>query len=135
MRSFFFFRRKVPVGVLGVTAGVLLLSSCGGSVRPDLDRFSRLKQDVLLAQEEGLADAAPVEMQFIQQKLAAAELAVEHGDGGKADALMREIAVELETARLRATVNRLNRELDQAKKRNARIQRQLSELQETLHEE
>lgn len=125
-------RRFFYAGVLGFVC--LALAACGG-VRPDPQHFDRVKQEVLAAQAEGLVDAAPVEMRFVQQKLAAAELALQHGDGKQADTLLREIEVDLETARLRARVNRLNSDLEAAKRRNAQAQQQLMELQEALHEQ
>ena len=110
-----------------------LLTGCGAGVKPDQNKYQAIRQQVLDAQAQGLSDAAPVEMKFIQEKLAAAELAMQHGDNTQANALLREIEVDLETARLRARVNKLNRELEAAKQRNARAEQQLSELQEALH--
>jgi len=58
---------------------------------------------------------------------------MQNGDAKQANRLIREIEVDLETARLRARVNQLNRELEAAKLRNARAEQQLSVLQEALN--
>jgi len=110
-----------------------LLTACGAGVRPDPHKYQAIRQEVLDAQAQGLSDAAPVEMKFIQQKLAAAELAMQNSDAKQANRLIQEIEVDLETARLRARVNQLNRELEAAKQRNARAEQQLSVLQEALN--
>ncbi len=112
---------------------LLPLAGCGPSVRPDSSHLQRVRQEVLKAQQEGLSDAAPVEMSQCQHALQAAELAAENGDYGQVESLLKRIEVDLQTARLRARVNRLNQQLEAAKKRNAEAEQQLSEMQEALH--
>ncbi|GEM_PF-6865881 len=127
-----FWIKAIKAGALAIM--VTALAACSATTRPDPEHYQRVRQQVLDAHAAGLSDAAPVEMRFVQQKLAAAELAMQHGDHRQAETLLKDIEVELETARLRARVNRLNRALEAAKRRNAQAEQQLNELQEALHE-
>ncbi|MCX7544829.1 DUF4398 domain-containing protein [Marinicella gelatinilytica] len=73
--------------------------------------FYQLQQEVEDVKNSQVANAAPLEMKFITEKLQNAKRAKANGDVREEARLTQQIRADIEIARLRAEVNRLNQSL------------------------
>lgn len=113
---------------------VTLLSSCGspGLTKIDDDTYYQLESDVQQVLASEVADAAPLEMKFIQEKLALAKKAKAERDRKVEAQLTEQIYADIEIAKLRAELNQLNDELLEKRDQISAAQFYLSELKERL---
>ncbi len=75
------------------------------------DTFYQLQQQVEDIKKSEVADAAPMEMKFITEKLQRAKQAKANGDIREEARLTQQIRADMTIARLRAEVNGLNQKL------------------------
>ena len=73
--------------------------------------YYQLAEQVEAVKNSAVADAAPLEMKFISEKLQAAKRAKANGDLREEARLTQQIRSDIQVAKLRARVNQLNQTL------------------------
>ncbi len=120
------------------TAVLLLLltmiGGCGstGTIQIDEDTFYQLEADVQNVLASPVADAAPLEMKFIKEKLVLAKEAKASRKRKLEAQLTEQIYADIKIARMRAELNQLNNELLDKRDQVSAARLYLSELQERL---
>ncbi|MCX7553539.1 hypothetical protein OS175_06580 [Marinicella sp. S1101] len=111
-----------------------LLSGCGspGGTKIDDDSFFKLESDVAAVVNSPVADAAPLEIKFIKEKLQLAKKAKADRKRKLEAQYTAQIYADIEVAKLRATLNRKNNELLDKRDQVSAAQVYLLELQERL---
>lgn len=117
-----------------VCAFLTTLSGCGspGGTKIDDNTFYQLEQDVQQVLNSAVADAAPLEMKFIREKLQLAKKAKAERDRRSESQYTQQIYADIEIAKLRAELNQKNNELLDRRDQLSAAQVYLAELQERL---
>ena len=111
-----------------------ILGGCGstGSLQVDEDTYYQLEADVQNVLASPVADAAPLEMKFIREKLVAAKEAKANRKRKLEAQLTEQIYADIKIARMRAELNQLNNELLDKRDQVSAAQLYLAELKERL---
>jgi len=90
-----------------------LLAACAPPTVVEItdETYYQLMEEVEAVKGSAVADAAPLEMKFITEKLQAAKRAKANGNKREEARLTQQIRSDIEVAKLRAKVNQLNQEL------------------------
>lgn len=111
---------------------ILTLSGCGSQVKPERDEFLVLEQQIQSLLHSPVADAAPLEMKFIQQKM---ELARQAGANKKRKleaTYLAEVKADIKVAQLRTELNQLNDQLLDKREKVSAAEVYLLDLKEQL---
>ncbi len=119
---------------LMVLTFLTVLSGCGspGGTKIDDNTFYQLEQDVQQILNSSIADAAPLEMKFIREKLQLAKKAKADRDRRSEAQYTTQIYADIEVAKLRAELNNKNNELLDRRDQLSAAQVYLAELKERL---
>jgi outer membrane murein-binding lipoprotein Lpp len=111
-----------------------ILGGCGstGSLQVDDNTYYQLEADVQNVLASPVADAAPLEMKFIREKLVAAKEAKANRKRKLEAQLTEQIYADIKIARMRAELNQLNNELLDKRDQVSAAQLYLAELKERL---
>lgn len=90
---------------------LLLLTTLGHAAKYDKEAFFKLEADVQALIASPTADAAPLEVKFIKEKMVLAKKAKAEKKKKLEGQLSEQIRAEMKIAQLRADVNALNAEL------------------------
>ena len=125
--------RKKQHSIL-LLAFLTLLSGCGspGGTKIDDNTFYQLEADVAAVASSDVANAAPLEIKFIKEKLQLAKKAKADRDRRLEARLTEQIYADIELARLRAQLNQQNNELLDKRDQVSSAQVYLLELKEQL---
>lgn len=125
--------RKISIILLNL-AVLTLLSGCGstGGTKIDDNTFYNLEQDVAAVINSNVADAAPLEIKFIKEKLQLAKKAKADKKRKLEAQYTAQIYSDIEIAKLRADLNRKNNELLEKRDQVSAAQVYLMELKERL---
>ncbi len=115
-------------------AVLTLLTGCGspGGTKIDDDSFYQLESDVAAVINSNVADAAPLEIKFIKEKLRLVKQAKADRKRKLEAQYTAQIYSDIEIAKLRAELNRKNDELLDKRDQVSAAQAYLMELQERL---
>ena len=98
--------------IISFSASLLLfLTSMGHAAKYDKEAFFKLEADVQALVASATADAAPLEIKFIKEKMVLAKKAKAEKKKKLEAQLSAQIRAEMKIAQLRADVNALNAEL------------------------
>jgi len=105
-----------PLKYLKITLLISILTLLIGCAPPTVveitdNTYYQLKEEVDAVKNSPVADAAPLEMKFITEKLQAAKRAKANGEKREEARLTQQIRSDIEVAKLRAEVNQLNQQL------------------------
>ena len=128
-------QNKVKAHLIVLNLSVLtILAGCGSPVTTKIDdnTYFQLENDVAALRNSTLADAAPLEMKFIQEKLKLAKQAKADRDRGLEAQYTEQIYADIEIAKLRAELNQKNNELPNKRDQVSAAQVYYMELQERL---
>ena len=111
-----------------------LLTACGspGVTKIDEDSYYQLEQDVNAILNSAVADAAPLEMKFIKEKLQLAKKAKADKKRSLEAQITEQIYADIKIANMRTELNQLNHELLNKRDQVSAAQLYLAELQERL---
>jgi uncharacterized small protein (DUF1192 family) len=98
----------------------------------DEDSYYQLEQDVTAILNSPVADAAPLEMKFIKDKLQLAKKAKADKKRSLEAQITEQIYADIKIANMRTELNRLNNELLNKRDQVSAAQLYLAELQERL---
>ncbi len=117
-----------------ILAFLTVLSGCGspGATKIDDNTFYQLEADVAALINSPMADAAPLEIKFIQQKLQLAKQAKAERKRGLEAQYTEQIYADIEIVKLRAELNQKNNQLLNKRDQVSAAQVYLLELQERL---
>lgn len=120
--------------LLVILTFLTLLTACGspGSTKIDDDTFYQLEQDVADLVNSNVADAAPLEIKFIQEKLVMTKKAKADRDRRLEAQYTEQIYADIQIAKLRAELNKKNDELLNKRDQVSSAQVYLLELKERL---
>lgn len=115
-------------------AFLTVLSGCGspGATKIGDNSFQQLQQDVDAVVNSSVADAAPLEIKFIREKLQLAKKAKADRDRKLEAQYTEQIYADIEIAKLRAELNQKNNQLLNKRDQVSAAQVYLLELQERL---
>lgn len=110
----------------------LTLCACGPQLKPEQDELLVLQQKIQNMLNSSVADAAPLEMKFVQQKMALAQQARTDKKRKLEAAYIDEVKAEIKVAQLRNDLNRLNDELLNKRDKASAAEVYLLDLKEQL---
>ena len=127
------FKVKNQLIVLILTI-LIVLSGCGspGATKIDDNTYYQLEADVAALINSSMADAAPLEIKFIQQKLQLAKQAKAERKRSLEAQYTEQIYADIEIVKLRAELNQKNNELLNKRDQVSAAQVYLLELQGRL---
>lgn len=104
---------QIPLKTVFALIIVTLMVGCAPPTVIEINdnTFYQLQQEVESIKNSDVADAAPLEMKFITEKLQRAKQAKANGDKREEARLTQQIRADMTIARLRAKVNKLNQTL------------------------
>jgi hypothetical protein len=115
-------------------AFMTIMTGCGspGATKIDDNTFYQLESDVAALINSPVADAAPLEMKFIQEKLRLAKQAKADRKRSMEAQYTEQIYADIKTAKLRLELNQKNNQLLNKRDQVSAAQVYLLELQERL---
>lgn len=131
----FISQNKVKTHLIVLNLSVLtILTGCGspGATKIDDNTYYQLESDVAALRNSPIADAAPLELKFIQEKLLLAKKAKADRKRGLEAQYTEQIYADIEIAKLRAELNQKNNELLNKRDQVSAAQVYYMELQERL---
>ena len=113
---------------------ISLLSYCLGvaAKKPKVDEIQVVQSLINKAYKLGYVDAAPVEMSFIEKKVAEARTAKDKRKKKIFANLIQQIKADLKIVKKRYEVNQLNKQLTQLQDQNLQSKKMLDELKRQL---
>ncbi|WP_154223615.1 hypothetical protein [Marinicella rhabdoformis] len=105
-----FFTKSPKITLFSVCL-LLLMTTLGQAARYDKEAFFKLEAEVQALIASPTADAAPLEVKFIKEKMVLAKKAKAEKKKKLEGQLSEQIRAEMKIAQLRADVNALNAEL------------------------
>ncbi|MCF6301042.1 MAG: DUF4398 domain-containing protein [Proteobacteria bacterium] len=109
-----------------------LVTACGSNTKPSEDALFEIETRYQNTLNSPVANAAPVEMKFIKEKLALAKQAKADRDNSSVFQLIEQIKGDLTIAKMRAKVNKQNNKLLNQRELISETQMHLLELKEQL---
>ncbi len=103
--------KQLKKGLLLALVGTLVACAPPTVIEITDNTYYQLEQEVEAVKNSEVADAAPLEMKFITEKLQRAKQAKARGDKREEARLTQQIRSDIELAKLRAKVNRMNQQL------------------------
>lgn len=116
-------QKKFKPLIGGVTLAVV--ASCATTEAPTLE-LTQLQQDLELAERAGLAQTAPLELRFANERLAGARLAVEQKEFQQALQLIEQANINIELAEERAAAAEARARVTELKQRNQALREDLN---------
>jgi len=110
----------------------ILVTGCGPNTKPSEDALFEIETRYQNVLNSPMANAAPVEMKFIKEKLALAKQAKSDRDNRTVSQLIEQIKGDLKIAKIRAKVNEQNNRLLNQRELVSETQMHLLELKEQL---
>jgi hypothetical protein len=107
---------------------LLVISFSVVSKTEKVDKVMIIQQKISKIYELGYDKASPVDMDFIEKKVAEAKIAQKKRRGRELDNLIEQIEIDLKIVEERFKVNQLNQELGELKKQNLLNQNTLDDL-------
>ncbi len=126
---------RVKIHVIALNLAFLtILSGCGspGATKIDDNTYGQLESDVAALINSSVADAAPLEIKFIQEKLQLVQQAKADRKRGLEAQYTEQIYADIQIAKLRAELNHKNNELLNKRDQVSAAQVYQMELQERL---
>lgn len=111
---------------------ILTLSGCGSQVKPKQDELLILEQKVQAMLNSPVADSAPLEMKFVQQKMALAKQAEADRKRKLQATYIDEVKADIKVAQLRYDLNKLNNQLLDKRDKVSAAEVYLMDLKEQL---
>lgn len=120
--------------LLLIWAFLTVLTGCGSTNMTKIDdnTFNQMESDVAAIANSAVADAAPLELKFIKEKLQLARDAKNNRKRTVEAQLTEQIYASIKIARLRADLNQKNNQLLDKRDQVSAAQMYLMELQERL---
>jgi len=126
---------KVKIHLILLNLALLtILSGCGspGATKIDDNTYAQLESDVTALMNTSVADAAPLEIKFIQEKLRLAKQAKADRKKSLETQYTEQIYADIKIAKLRSELNQKNNELLNKRDQVSAAQVYQMELQERL---
>jgi hypothetical protein len=111
---------------------ILLISTSAISRTKDVDKVLLIQQEISRFYELGYNKASPVDMDFIEKKVAEAKIAQKKRRKKEVNKLLEQIKIDLKIVEMRYKVNQLNEELSELKNQNLLNENTLKDLKEQI---